>query len=102
MRMKEYLEIAGATANFAGGIVLLIDAVRVRLSIREKSGGNIFQDGLNKAKVADAPRDAAGKPLDTEEARESWLSAGLLKRSWIGFALLVAGFGCEIASHFFS
>jgi len=31
--MKESLEIAGAVANFAGGIALLIDALRMRSNI---------------------------------------------------------------------
>jgi hypothetical protein len=98
--MKEYLEIAGSGANLAGGIVLLIDALRVRSSIKERSGGDIFQKELEKAQVKDAPQDSQGGSLATAVSRELWLAMGPLERSWIGFALLVAGFGCEIASHF--
>jgi len=99
--MKEFLEITGSLANFAGGIVLLIDALRVRRSIKTKSGGDTFQQALDKARVKDAPRDSHGNSLATAESRELWLATGPLLRSWIGFGLLVAGFGCEIASHFF-
>jgi hypothetical protein len=101
--MKESLEIAGSVANFAGGIVLLIDALRMRGNIQERSGGNIFQKALDDAgvKEQDAPRDSQGDLLATAVARELWLAVGPLKRSWIGCGLLVAGFACEIVSHFF-
>lgn len=101
--MKECLEIAGSAANFAGGIVLLIDALRMRGNIKERSGGDIFQKALDDAEVKeqDAPRDAQGHLLATAVARELWLAVGPLKRSWIGCGFLVGGFGCEIASHFF-
>ncbi|SRR6266568_4335337 len=98
--MKECFEIAGSVANLAGGIVLLIDALRVRSSVKEKSGGDIFQDALDRADVQDAPSDSKGRSLATAVSRELWLTLGPLKRSWMGFALLVVGFGCEIVSHF--
>jgi len=41
---KEWLEIAGAMTNFAGGLVLLVDALRVRKVIRVKKAGQDFQD----------------------------------------------------------
>jgi hypothetical protein len=99
--MKEFFEVAGSLANFMGGIVLLIDAVRVRSNIKEKSGSDIFQKALEDAKVKEAPRDLQGHLLTTAVSRELWLAMDPLKRSWTGFALLVAGFGCEIASHIF-
>ena len=101
--MKEYLEIAGSGANFLGGIILLIDALRMRGNIKARSGGDIFQRALDDAKVkeGDAPRDSQGHLLATAVARELWLAVGPLKRSWIGCGFLVGGFGCEIASHFF-
>jgi hypothetical protein len=97
--MKECLEITGSVANFSGGVMLLVDALRVLRGIKERSGGDTFHKALEKAKIRDVPRDEVGRLLDTAVARELELAMGPLKRSWVGFAFLVLGFGCEIASH---
>jgi hypothetical protein len=80
--------------------MLLVDALRAPRSIKEKSGGDAFHKALEKAQVKDVLRDELGRLLDTAVARELELAMGPLKRSWVGFAFLVFGFGCEIASHF--
>lgn len=98
---KEMLEIAGSVANFAGGLVLLIDAFRVRKVIRVKKAGQDFQEQLRKAgvKELDMPVDERGNPLGSPEDLEMWLAEGTFRRSWWGFALLVLGFACELLSH---
>ena len=100
-RIKECLEIAGSIANFAGGAILLIDALRVAKVIRIKKASKDFLAELRAAGVAelDLPVDPNGKPLHSAEEVELWLSEGGLKRSWWGFVLLLVGFGCELLSH---
>jgi hypothetical protein len=99
--MKEFFEISGSVANFIGGVVLLIDALRMRGNLKIKAGGNAFQRALDAEHVTEPLRDTRGNSLATEEARELWLAIAPLVRSWIGFGLLAIGFGCEITSHFF-
>lgn len=98
--MKEYLEIGGSAANFAGGIVLLVDALRVKSSLGEKEGANDFLEAMRAENAEGMVKDPEGERLDTATAMEMWLSNRSLRRAWIGFALMTAGFGCEIASHF--
>jgi hypothetical protein len=97
--MRECLEITGSVANFSGGVMLLVDALRVLRGVKERSGGDAFHKALEKAQIKDVPRDELGRLLDTAVARELGLAMGPLKRSWVGFSFLVLGFGCEIASH---
>jgi hypothetical protein len=99
---KECLEITGSVANFTGGIVLLVDTLRIRNNIETKSVSQEFLDAMNEIGSADRLETSKRKSLATPEAVEEWLSRWSLKRAWIGFALMIAGFGCEIASHFFS
>ena len=99
--MKECLEISGSVANFAGGLVLLYDALRIRKSIREKSGASTFLRAMKQTGGENLVRDEKGRSLTSEEAVEIWLSSRSLKRAWIGFGLMVVGFACEILSHLF-
>jgi len=47
--MKECLEISGSVANFAGGIVLLVDALRVRSNIEDRGAAQAFLAAMKKA-----------------------------------------------------
>ena len=100
--MKECLEIAGSTANFAGGVVLLLDALRVRRNIETEGVASDFLTALKAEGSSDRAEDSKGRPLGTPEAVKKWLSKWSLGRAWLGFALMILGFGCEFASHFFS
>ena len=100
---KEWLQIAGSVFNLAGGIALLIDALRVRKVIRLKKASEDFLAELRAANVKelDLPVDERGHPLRSAEDVELWLTEGALRRSWLGFALLLLGFSCEALGHFF-
>ncbi len=100
--MKECLEIAGSSANFLGGVVLLIDALRIRSNIETEGVAQDFLKALQEAGSATQAQGTEGQSLATPEDVKKWLSKWSLGRAWIGFALMIAGFGCEIASHFFS
>jgi hypothetical protein len=100
--MKECLEIVGSSANFLGGVVLLIDALRVRSNIETEGVAEDFLNALEAAGAADRAVSKQRQPLATAEDVKKWLSKWSLGRAWVGFALMIAGFGCEIASHFFS
>jgi hypothetical protein len=84
-------------------LLLLVDALRVRKVIRVKKAGQDFQEELRKAGVRDLdlPVDEHGRPLGTADDLELWPAEGTFRRSWWGFALLVAGFACELLSHRF-
>ena len=101
--LKTGFEVAGSVANFVGGLVLLVDALRARKVIRVKKAGEDFQRELREAGVGelDLPVDKDGNPLATPEDLELWLAEGTFKRSWWGFALLLLGFTCELLSHAF-
>jgi hypothetical protein len=99
---KECLEVAGSSANFLGGVVLLVDALRVRNNINRESVSLDFLNALRTAGSADRAENKEGQPLSTEADVKKWLSKSSLVRAWMGFALMIAGFGCEIASHFFA
>ena len=100
--MKECLEIAGSTANFLGGVVLLIDALRVRRNIDTEGVASDLLNALDAQGSAERAQNPQGQPLGTTEAVKKWLSKWSLGRAWMGFALMILGFGCEIASHFFA
>jgi hypothetical protein len=100
---KTVMEVLGSVANFAGGIVLLVDALRSRKVVRVKKAGADFLEELRHAgvKELDLPVDEKGNPLHTPEDLELWLAEGTFKRSWGGFLLLLIGFGFELLSHVF-
>lgn len=100
--IKEILEILGSGANFFGGIVLLLDALRAPRVVKVKKAGEDFQAELRAGGVSELnlPVDEKGNPLRTPEDLEQWLAAGTFKRTWIGFLLLLIGFTCELLSHF--
>lgn len=80
--IKETLEILGSGANFLGGIVLLVDALRAPRVVKVKKAVEDFQAELKAGGVTELnlPVDKDGSESDGERQRAASLIWWRLKR----------------------
>jgi len=111
-----HLDAISSFLSFAGGAVLVVDALMVQRRIRQRRGAEILVAGFMKAdgesqsaesddrKPADGARPKetylivtpAGKPLANFQSIEEWFAERTFRNAWIGFSLLTVGFALDI------
>ena len=93
--MKETLEFWGVVLNFAGGVVLSVDAVFARKHKEQEEGTGPVAEDVEKSGVP--VRDAKGKRLTAERLRDAIAARSqLLGR--VGFIVMSTGFLFDIVS----
>lgn len=93
--------VSGAVLNFAGGLFLIIDSIRVRNKVLAQAGADeVAKYEAKRAKKGKKPlyTDGTGKPLATEVQWALWLANRALTRTWIGFLLISVGFFLDFIS----
>ena len=105
-----HLDAIASSINFAGGIILAIDALKARRRTKVRRGGMKLLEGLRKTDAggqvqpADIPsrsgqvQSADGYVLDSNEAFEDWADRLTTKKARFGFILLAIGFGLDLFS----
>lgn len=106
-----YIGLTGAVLNFAGGVFLTWDALRIRRKTLAHFGARQIaeEEAEEKAKKEGKERTsgpryvtADGQILETELDWELWLASTTLKWTWLGFLLIASGFLLDIWSRIFS
>lgn len=98
-----YLGVSGAVLNFSGGVFLVWDALKARKKTLAHFGARQTAEE-EAARTNKSPRyeTPEGEPLATELDWELWLAKEPLKWTWLGFALISAGFLLDIFSRILS
>jgi hypothetical protein len=84
--------MAGAFLSFAGGVLLALDAIRMRSHIYQQRGSQDLLKFLKEQGAANVIKDDAGEPLNSETALQLWFANRSLKFAWIGFVFMTLGF----------
>jgi len=85
-------EIAGSVLNASDALWLLIDAMRIRRTIRAESGAARLQEILKQVGAGDVLRDRKGRPLNSEKALRLWFAARTIAWNWVALGLILMGF----------
>lgn len=94
-----YLGLGGALLSFGGGVFLACDSLRAQRT-------TLLQFGSRKLAESEAKRTGKPplyetpdhRPLASELDWELWLADHTRKRTWIGFAIISAGFLLDFVS----
>jgi hypothetical protein len=98
-----YVGLCGAVLNFGGGVFLVWDALRVRRQTLAHFGAKqTAEEEAERTKQPPRYETADGQPLASELDWELWLAQRALKWTWVGFALIAAGFLLDICSRIVS
>jgi hypothetical protein len=94
--MSNGFEIAGACFTTAGGLWLLVDALRIRHTVRAEEGASRLREILDRVGAGDILKDGKGNPLNSEKALRLWFAARTIAWNWIALALITAGFVLDL------
>jgi hypothetical protein len=103
--MQFHLDVLASISNFAGGLLLALEALNIRSAVKERRGTEALLDAIkrnNEKKPGpseDLPiYDDSETPLRTREAIEEWFAKRSSKYAWVGFVFLALGFGLDLIS----
>lgn len=88
----EIAEIVGSSLTVVGGVLLLVDGIRIRQNIRSEEGAVQFLEIMKAANAADVVKDEEGNPLNSKEKIRLWFAAHTAVLNWWALVLIVLGF----------
>jgi hypothetical protein len=98
-----YLGISGTLLNFAGGVFLVYDALRLpRKTLVAYGARSAAEEDARRTSKPPRYIDDKGQPLETLLDWELWLARQTQKWTWVGFVLIAAGFFLDLLSRIFN
>jgi hypothetical protein len=94
--MSNKLEILGSCFNAAGALWLLVDALRIRGTIRAEQGASRLQEILAHIGKGDVLTDSKGRPLNSDKALRLWFASRVIMWNWVALALVLVGFALDL------
>jgi hypothetical protein len=88
----EIAEIAGSSLTVIGGVLLLIDGIRIRQNIRSEEGALKLLEIMREAHATGVVKDNKGEPLNSAEAIRLWFAAHAIALNSWALLLVVLGF----------
>jgi|HubBroStandDraft_6_1064221.scaffolds.fasta_scaffold214318_2 hypothetical protein len=95
---KMTLELIAACFTFAGSLVLCLDALRVRRTLKQRRGAETLVEVIKKLGQEGLLQDSGGRVLDSPKTIEDWFAARSFRMAWVGFMLLSSGFALDLYS----
>jgi hypothetical protein len=96
--LAKSLGVLSSVFNLSGGIILAMDALRQRKRVSAERGAEQFLDIVKRHNLGEDVTDSAGHQLSTAEAFKNWFADRTQHIAWIGFVLMIIGFGLDVAA----